>query len=432
MGKGHHVNGDKLRQIINDAGYSADSDKDLQAFCTKIAKVSLTALKRWLANGGIHEDKLRALAERLPVGNWEELRLDHNNPVGDGSDALPAVNIEQEPVVVVMRPNQVIIIINTHEALAVARYTDIIQMLVRPEAKANVKSAVKGSIVLTIEADDLATMDLVDAFLAWRLQLIGVYEISVILPHASNDDFVDALLSHFTFPNDLMTDRCRRNIVSEMRTTIATFSGVHFIQLNAPDIVRSGLPFLRALLDAVKDAYEATKSADAQESVPAWKQAAQLWRQCCVLWEQLPAHLLDIFFRQTAIASNSGAVYIARLCVSSVVIDDKINRAAVEFAWPEVENALRIATSTFEDVVEPWTDGRWIDGYECWTIRSTLLPKHFVGAARYWDSFCTAPAAAERSDIAPPYTYADFVKELQPAVFLDEETFVDRAANAVV
>lgn len=74
MGKGHQVNGEALKEVLKKAGYNPDAKKDLRAFCKK-AGISLTTLKRWLTNGGIHEDKLHDLAELLNVDSWEDLSL---------------------------------------------------------------------------------------------------------------------------------------------------------------------------------------------------------------------------------------------------------------------------------------------------------------------------------------------------------------------
>lgn len=115
-----------------------------------------------------------------------------------------------------------------------------------------------GSIVITMRADDTATIDLINSFLAWRLQYLGLYELRVSTL-AKDYNIIELILANFRFVDARMDEQCQSRLLSEERVTLATATGLHVIHLSQTYIEPSGMPppetpgSVRAAMAATKE-----------------------------------------------------------------------------------------------------------------------------------------------------------------------------------
>ena len=346
---------------------------------------------------------------------------DDGNPstsVSQEPNALPHAPPGQEPVVVVRLPNQIIIIINADAALTKAQADQVISFVVSPNAKAPVKHIGRGSIVLNVEADEAGTKDLVDSFLAWRIQHIGVFELLVISPRECSDDIVQACSSHFRFAAPAIEETFKARLLAGRETRLATGSGLHIVKRNPLNRISAGSDEVGDALGAAiaaraftEDAWDTVNTAG-KGSDAAWRAASNAWNKAYKQLGMAAESVLEVFSGSFRAAANA-AIEAADAASDVTATQWDIRASAANAAKKAAYDALR-AIEEAENNMSSHA------GYHFWGFSSTLSPWQIGDAQHYWttsklDNIPQRARFPENELIEP-----------QSAILLDDEAFQDR------
>lgn len=305
-------------------------------------------------------------------------------------------------------------------ALQSAQWEQLLKELISTAAKALVKRVTGGSIILTIDADAIATKDLIDSFLAWRLQYIGAHEMLFLAPHALNTTFANLLLSHFAFRDADMYERCNKSVLSREDTKIATRDGVHFIHVDPPDVL-CPTDTVNIAHETARAAAEAAGIAWREQHRPnAWYVSNEYWQAASDRWQIVASNALGTVADAAQKAAN--AARIAAESASTAALTSSVQRhLAADSALEAAEEAAMLAETVWNLEIAPWESDLLPPDCHLWRLRSTLVPAHIREADQYWRHF------RFRAGVPREATFPDIpINEPQPAVLLDDTTFVNQ------